>query len=653
MLKRILALLLILVMTLTVANASVNVKMDIYPSNDVVDNGESFLVFGYIYGDEKVYADDLNLKVYDDNGDVVDTYEPTFVPRYGDEPSSIGYFYRTISISPTGEYDIRLKIDGVTKATDDVKVKNLGERQVDVMLADSQVYGNEIRFEVRVTNNDDYSHDVKVYIKGDNNWNSPKTFTVDVDAGDTEYVTKRYPVSDFGEGNFIVACQAKADDSDYEAYSAADYDFVEAYVSDYVNDNDYTYNYYYPSYGYGNLAITDIELSQSIFYAGDVIDGYAYIKNVGSQESQYRFEYIIDNQLFKNGDVGYVQGYYTKTETFSFEVPDTDIFTITTKVISGSQTVTKQKVFMVSERMKSFRLYPESPVKTMEAGTEGSLILNIRNVGNEPDTYQLDVDGWEYYTANTTMSLEPGKSGNFTIAFKVSNETYADTYPVVLSVCNTNNACKTKDIELVVTKPESAQSEVIWDGNLTHQFFEENETLTYAFTITNLENNDKGYVIALDSTADYTIENTNITVAPGETKQVEFTISPADDQNQTALLAVYSAGNKIFEKELALEYTTDKEAALSGMTGMFFGFTGGIYLPGLVALAVIGAGTLVYMVQAWVRKLVWTEQVISYNKEKQLRSKPTNYDYYRYPQTNYPTQQTQAGYDQDTFMRRL
>jgi uncharacterized membrane protein len=656
-----------LALLFVVSVASASVKMDVYPSEGI-DKNQDFLVFGYVNDGNKISSDDLEIRIYDHNGDLYKKVEPYFYGTYGNNYDYSGFFYKKVSIGTVGKYEVNLKVNGYTESSEKIDVKSLPDKETKITNLDYSISGNYIEFYADVKNTDTVKHSITVYLKGENNFNTPRKMTVSVAAGDTERVSETFSLSDFGSGEFIVAAYAKTESGDLAGYSEPDYVIVDSYYNnnDYGYNYDYNYNYdygyYYPTSS-GNVAITAIDIQDQVFYPGDVVDGTVTIQNYGSYESQYRFDYIVNNQVFKKGDVGYVESDYTATEPIAIEVPNADSFKVTARVYGYDNNLidSMEKTFLVSQKLKYFSPYLSADTKTVTAGENATIALSIRNKGNLNDTYKIDLEGWDKYTMQNEVSVEPGKEKSINITFEVPAEAYVKTYPVIIDICNTQDVCRTKNFELKVEKSEALQSSIVWNDSQNFQYFEENETLNYNFAVTNLELTHKDYVVSVGAKdADVKISADSFTLAPNESKEVAIGITPAKDENITAAITVKANGEPILEKDIKMEYTKDKKAAL-GLTGFAFFETSEVYRPGLFILAAIGAVALVFLAYRFVRQGMEYQQAKMYETPRQrIPAQPSQiqraYPGYNQQLASRPLQlapQQPEGYSPDSFMRQM
>lgn len=364
----------------------------------------------------------------------------------------------------------------------------------------------------------------------------------------------------------------------------------------------------------GNLSIKTVELSTYVFYPGDVVDATVTVENKGSLEQQYRFEYIVGNELLKAGDVRFIQGNSVSKQVVPIEIPDDESFKLTVRVKSMDSNATFSKTYLVSSKVNSFSLVTDKETVIVAAGNDAVLKLTLKNRGTDPNVYNLDITGWPNYTTNSTFSIDAAKNKTAEITFHVPESTRADNYPIVLEVCDLKGLCKSKSLELVVTKPEAEQSLVSWDENQTTvRFGNVNEPIAYEFNITNLGSSAKDYVLSIEAGENLTAElsEEEFTLAMDETMTIALTLTPTEKSDQTAKFSISAEGTKIFSTDLSVEYA----AELDGITGMFIGGIQGIYLPGLIALAFIGAVFATLLVYRTYSKKLWTEKVVSYEKK--------------------------------------
>ena len=591
---KLLTIMLLSIAIFSVAFAYYDVKMDVYPT-DGIDKGEDFLVFGYIDSDD-ISSNDLEIRVYDDSNNLYTKIEPYF---------DNGFFYKEMDIDETGDYTVKLRVDGTTESTEDIEVDSIGSREVKISDFDYSISYDSIKFVMDIENTDSENHDITVYLKGMDNWDTPAKIKVNVDADDTEHVSRTYALSEFGYGNFIVAAYAKTDSSSHESYSAPEYVFVDA-IQD-GNDDGASHT--------GQLDITDVELSKTIFYAGDIIDAYVTVKNYGSNEVQYKFEYIVGNEVYTAGDVGYIQGDSTGKLTVPVEVPDADSFKLTVKVWSNSFSDSYSNTYLISQRMKYMSITTDKESTVVGAGNDTVLKLTIKNRGNENDVYKIDVSGWEYYIMNDTVAINAAKNKTMDIVFEIPEDYRVGTYPVTVQVCNLEEFCRTKMFNLTVSKPESGQSMIAWNEKTVVKFKENGTAIVYEFNITNDGNREKSYIVKAKTSEGLAseISENAFTLESDEQRTIVLELTPAEQKNYTAEVKIASEGTVILDKEIKVEYSEHPEGD-SGLTGMFINGVEGSYLPGLVALALIGVVFLVLTFYKQAKRRFWTEKVISYQK---------------------------------------
>ncbi|MDD5181795.1 MAG: hypothetical protein PHC66_01330 [Candidatus Nanoarchaeia archaeon] len=673
---------LIVMMAGVIASAqAIDAKMDIYPSNNIAQPGEDFLVFGYVYSSDIIEDSDIKIKIYNDDDHLVDTYSPRVFALNGADSAREVYFYSMIDIDTEGDYDIVLKVEGSTEAKQSVDVGDISDRDVVISDFDYRISGSRITFDVKVLNKDDSDHEVTVYLQGDKNFNSPKTFTIDVNEGETETVSKAYSTSDFGSNEFMVACQAKANSGSKNAYSAPDYVLVDnnyVYSYDYTYDYNYDsdeYQYYngyvytYPSYGYGNVIISNIELDTNVFYPGDVVEGKVFIRNVGSSESQYRFEYTYDNQIFKMGEVGYVLPGQTAEQDIAIEIPDTDTFKLSAKVISGT-TDLEEKTYMISHKLKYFTPYFSAEDISVNVGENSTIDVTIKNRGNEDDSYSIKVSGWSFYKlGQESLALVSGSEKTIPLSIEVPESADMDTYPIIVDIVNSDGMHRTKTIELSVTKPESKQSDVVFKDEVANHYFEANETIAYTMIITNLESADKEYYVEADAAGiQFAIAPEAFTLGSMDSKEVTISATPSGAKDYKPQFSVFANGEEIFSKTVQLNYTENKQGTISGLTG-FAIFEGKAWMPAVYMLALIGMITIGYIGYRIVNERAKAEKVVQSNETQKPATQATKPATQVQPQltpeqmkaqqymSQWPREQRdmspKTDYPEDSFMRRF
>ena len=626
------ALLFVIALGILAPALAIDVKMDVFPYSDSVNPGDNFLVFGYIYSDDEIGDSDIKLKIYNGTGDLVKTEIPE-VELINADNSNNAYFYQMMGLSEIGQYDIKLKIDGNTEETANLDIGLTSSDVITITNTGYSINGDEITFDIGIKNTDTHDHDVTIYLKGENNFGSPTKLQIDVNAGDVEDVEKTYSLSDFGDGNFVVGIQAKTDDDDY-----SDPSYLIVYIENGNSDNS-DENQTDTSDYYGSLSITDVELSNDILYPGDVTDAYVTVKNSNNKETQFKLEYRVNNQLFRSGDVAYVQPNSKITVSVPVEVPDAEQIDFYVKVSNPSYSDTDSKVFLVLSTVKYFVISTENDSLYVELENKTSTYFDVRNRGNEEDTYKIDILGWDNYATNDTVIIGANKTKRINLTLDIASETPAKTYPIIIDVCNSEDSCKSKTVNLVISKSANQETSVNWSKSFEHvKFNSADKPITYVFNITNEVNQEKDYRIVIHANENLTtdiLENT-FSLGLNEYKTIEFNLTPKNKENNTAELTIYAEDSKVLEKELLIEY----DEHYSGITGMFIGDIGGVYVPGLIALALIGTAFAVLTIYRELNKKVWTEKVISYQK------KPNTYWTYMKSNPRHTMNQPQGPMDQ-------
>ncbi len=595
-----------LVLSLGIANAlNYNVNVHVLPAesgNGVVGDDENFLVFGYVHASNKqlaVPSEDLNIKIFDSDGNIVATYTPNYVDNSNSNFAFDGYFYKELSISGEGSYVVRAEA-GDSKDFDYVNVKTISDREVSVKLMDYAINGDQIKFGILVSNNDASAQRVTVALYGKNNFDTPTKFSVNVNSDSEVYVEKTYSLSDFGDGNFIVVAQAYVDGGSDVLYSSP------SYLKVYSDNSDITPNR-------ALVKIADVKLPQNTIFPGDILEGKVFIENDGATTAQYRFEYIVDNTVFNKGEIGFVEPGQTAVENFFAEVPNKESMNITFKVYNGYSEDSFTKVVLISQKTKQFFV----GVNQMDYVVNGSgnvpVNLNIINTGTLEDSYTVDVLNWSSATVEKNpIKLAPNENETVNVLFNVPDDMRVGDYSATIEVCNTDSLCQDKEITIQVSKPESEQNVVFWNESQNETEFTSLSGVNYTFSVENIGNDIKDYTVEIVAPEglNYTLNESAFSLGVNDSKNVSFTLTPTNETNFTATVKLISNGNEIFEKNVTLTYVESS----TGLTGMFISSVNGAYTPGLIILSLIGLGALAYIVYLAINKYVWTEKVVSYNK---------------------------------------
>jgi len=562
-----------------------------YPG-DEVDIGNYFVIYGYInlYG-EKVDLDSFRVDIYNEDGDKIFSFHPELY--FTNDHYEGAYIAEALEIVDEGDYDIKLKYDGETIAKENVEARDFNDSLLSFQIKDYDLDDNELTIDFKVKNLDDADHDIRVYfLVGE----EEETFTLELNANDYERVEKTIDISSV-DGNFILLGYAKAiDESGNEYISNVDY----AYVLNY-------------EITYGELEITNIEINDKLFYPGDVVSVSVGIKNSGNEEVPYHFEYVYNNKIFKKGDVSYIRPHSEATETFYIKVPEGDYLTITARIYNQETSDELSETFLISQRVKDFLVSVPNTLE-LKAGENITLPVLVVNIGNQEDYYNVSLRGWDDYYVNTTLDedsrLRVGaqESGIFNIILESNGEMRVGGRTLFVNICGLEK-CEEEKVEVYVDEEEAEQSIIEWNDNLTTTYFTAVGTeYTYSLNITNFGDDIKNYEIYLESDSlNFSISSKLFALDPDERKEIILSIIPTKEEDSNLTLRVYSNGEIIFEKELTFIYQN------TGLTGMFI-FESTPWLPGVFILSIIGILYLALTFASKLKKKLWTERVIHYNR---------------------------------------
>lgn len=378
---------------------------------------------------------------------------------------------------------------------------------------------------------------------------------------------------------------------------------------------------------FARLEITDVQLSNDVFYPGNVVFAHITIENSNSKEVQYSFEYTVGNEVYHAGDVSYIQGNSEKDISIPIEVPDTYDFDLTVKVYGNdSSSDSYSDTYLISQKYKFFYLTLADETAIINAGNSFATKLNIYNIGNEDDSYTIDIYGWSYYNiTNNTVSIDTGVAKNLNIKFDIPADSRVGNYPITIEVCNTNDTCRAKTFWLVVSRPEAEQSLISWNENLTKvNFNETGKAIVYKFDITNLGGKIKDYSTQVEISDDLAsnISASGFKLLPDEQKTIVLKLTPSGKENYTARMKITARNTVIFDQELTLEYSEHPEA--SALTGFFISGVEGSYTFGLLLLAIVGVAFIALTFYSKIRQKMWTEKVLAYQKRPNMYNVYTN-----------------------------
>lgn len=600
---KLLVLITVLCLVISLAYAeNYDASIQVYPTG-IVSSTEEIIIFGDIDSLDSttgVYSTDIRLEVENENtNSLINTYAPDYISTF--ERTSYledGFFFKKMTIG-AGDYLLRLRIEGITEAIRSFDV-NSYSRLAKLRLLDYTVYQDMITVKFSLENLDSSSHSYTVSFV-DAKLNSPTTYSVSVNAYSTSTFEREFDLDEFEMGNFILVAQAKESSGSETLSSNADYIIV--YNSD--------------KYSSGrNLVITNLT-APSQLYTGDIAYMTTWVKNYGDKEASYRFEYVINNQLFRNGDVSYVQPGHTNAEKFFLEVPEGSLLYITVRAVTEDNAIERSSSYLVSTRTKQYTYALSDYSDNVFAGSSLTFNATIANTGNQNDSYRIKIIDWQDYNLDKeSFLLQPNRFGSFKITLNTSKDMQIGEYPVLVNICNSADLCANKTFIMHIIKAEKDQNIVLFDLSQVNKTFTENGSVSYNITVKNIGVAEKNYAVGFEPELSPKII---FSVVPYDTKTVTFTLTPKNNTDQTVRVYLSAENTTIFTQDLNLAY---REGGL--LTGMFINIGKG-YTPGLIILAVIGAAVLVYLVYGYFSNKAWLNKVDSFNYQSSRIPPPGYY----------------------------
>jgi uncharacterized membrane protein len=197
------------------------------------------------------------------------------------------------------------------------------------------------------------------------------------------------------------------------------------------------------------------------------------LKNTGKLNDTYtlKFEDVTQKITLGPGE----------SQTFSFPAyaEESGAYVINVSAMSDHVSSEAQTVLIVktAEQCFSLQITGDKTV-AVELYKAVALTINIKNTGENPDTYKLSVQGPEWtYLSPESLSLEPGEEGNVYLYLSPSQESDTGTHTLVISAGSPNAqaehhiavgvATDITDLNVTTPGPEDNVTENITTGNVT------------------------------------------------------------------------------------------------------------------------------------------------------------------------------------------
>ena len=377
------------------------------------------------------------------------------------------------------------------------------------------------------------------------------------------------------------------------------------------------------AYASSDFRIVNVELNEDVFFGGDVVEGTIFIRNRGEETQQYQLELIYNNKVFVQGTPRFVRSGETAEQKFFWEVPHTNNAWITFRVYNEETSTTYRKNFLISSKTRDFDITSDRYIEKMNPGEIQTFKLNLYNKGTLDDIYEIFVENWEHYELEEEkMRLNYFESTEFSLDIFVPEDKRVGNYNIDLVVCNVENICRTRTINLAVNRPEEEQSIIKFDENQREILFNEiDEPINFNFSVENIGAERKNYLVLIekeetDSELIISIDSPEFGLNVNQITEKNFKITPLNETDYTFYLTVRSKGETIFREEINLVYESKTRI---GLTGMFFARTNegdsSISWAGLSLLALVGIILTGYLAYRHFSKHTWREKAIDYTEK--------------------------------------
>lgn len=197
-------------------------------------------------------------------------------------------------------------------------------------------------------------------------------------------------------------------------------------------------------------------------------------------------------------------------------------------------------------------------VKTelVDPGTDLIYTLTVTNTGNKTDTFSFTKSGHAAVMLNRTSSqLSPGSSETLTLTIPKEKIALADKYAVSITATSQGDPTKTAKVNINTTVNPAYDFIMEGVNGYSTEGKLASSKIEYPFKLTNTGNTNDTIHLTTSGDAIGTFSQTDITLAPGESKEVKLTF-PSNAFTATGDYAIKVTATSQGDATKTIEHTT-------------------------------------------------------------------------------------------------
>jgi hypothetical protein len=338
------------------------------------------------------------------------------------------------------------------------------------------------------------------------------------------------------------------------------------------------------------VRINDIVPSRIAFEPNSLGYMRIFLENTGSGDEYLFVDYYVAGATYR--DFWHIEPSTERSFDLFLQAPSEEgIYDVT--VVAENKRHRAQAGFEMTVAPTEFNFVVdlEPDYSSVDAGQEMELDLAIANVGTEKDVYGIKV-GEKVKIEKNSVKLDGESIVHIPVTYMTSELDEVGGKDIEIEVCSLSDmediVCRTASATVVVTKPETLQSIIIFtQQNITTY----SGSAEFLLGIQNIGIDDKSYLIEISTDENTTVivEPDIFSLSPEESQEVLISATSDEPGLHTINVKAYANGMLISNTNLNMMFLP------SGVTGAFVAVFTNPWLYGILALVLISI-VVIYLV---------------------------------------------------------
>ncbi len=312
------------------------------------------------------------------------------------------------------------------------------------------------------------------------------------------------------------------------------------------------------------LSILEFEVSPTDVRPGDEVVVSFKLSNTGDFTERVKVQYAIgDENPVTLANTYTILAGQTRTVSINFNAPDEEFVTFELNILKDDEVIDGRitDVYIEQFTFTPFTIW-ESEYRYLEQGSTANNRLKVRNDGNTPEFYTVNIMSTFASLLNHRIYLLPGEHTNIDIPIRVLENAEVGVHTIDAEVCSLTSAeCDTDEFTLTILELEVAQSTIV--ANSTMQQVSSGEGAVFEVSVQNFEGSTETYSLSVENfNGELQISPSTLTLMNGEEGNFYLFAKPEEQVTQDITYQVLMGTEVVSTGNLTMSY------GLSGLTGL-------------------------------------------------------------------------------------